>query len=1088
MEEQKQLSEKKEDTVRLINDTVAKADLYVRKGYLPLLDKAQILPLADADQNIMQGSNLRIVRLDSFVFDRDSSISQKIKSVYGAIEQRGISAALILEGKTDRVNLYLGIFGKEMDQCSSGFRTFLNSFHGIFPGCRYKNVRCEDANYILDEILPQSENISIAAVSGMPGDGPDTTAEKGERLDTLVDGMRGKPFSMILLGQYLDNSELALMRQGLEALYTQIYPFQKQEISLSQSESENYGVNLSQTISQSMTVSSGISYGQTETTGKGKSTQAAPDNAGARHHRAGVQVAGAAIAVAANQMIPGGGNVLQSLFFGQGISNLLGNVEEIAGAAPHLSQEVVTTTEHTDSSKSVTEQKTDSVTESSQKMEGVNAGKSNTYGTNMQRSCVNKSVSGLLEQIERQLKQLDCLEHEGAFRTAAYFVAGDEETVSSAANLYRSIVSSAGKQPDYSPIYRWSDRNEVGRIRQYLLRGIHPVFSFGENSGYPKVLAAQPVGLTDIPTYFCFPVKSLPGLEVTEHVSFSRDIRKKQNGKSREDREADIGCVFHMGSEEPHTRVLLSLEELTKHLFVSGATGVGKSNFCYQLISQAVRQDVKVLVVEPAKGEYAKVFGGRRDFRVYGTNMRYAPLLHINPFAFPDGIHVAEHIDRLLDIFNAAWPMYSAMPAILKESIEEIYRDRGFDMFLGDKPEGSEFPCFVNLLEKLPEVINRSAYSGEVKGNYTGALVTRVKSLTNGIYGAVFQKEEIGDQELFDENTIIDLSRVGSVETKALLMGIIVMRLSEYRMCSGVMNGALKHLTLLEEAHHLLKRQPHSSAEGVDMREASVEMITNAIAEMRTYGEGFVIADQSPTVMDPSVIRNTQTKVYFMLPGREDRRIAGDSVSLTDCQQQELARLAPGVAVVYQNCWSEPVLSKITYYDMENACPYAHHAQDYRAAVKRYIGQAIAVLLRNRLPDQKMSSLDAAVMREWQKERIWMDGQKAEIVNRIFTKYFSGQRISAELRQIAPDVEKLVEFGKVMTRCSDSMQIAEWSERMSREIRNIADLSEEEVQLLISVGIQARIGQNPSYRKLYVKYLSYCLSGNIRTGYASRVR
>ncbi len=246
MEEQKQVLWEKEDTARLINDTVARADVYVRKGYLPLLDRAQILSLAAADQNTEPGNNMRLVRLDSFVFERDSSISQKMKSVYGTLEQWGISAALILEGKTDRVNLYLGVFGKETDQSSSGFRTFLNSFHGTFPGCRYKNVRYKDAHHILDEVLPQSENISIAAVSGMPDDAPGAEVEEHERLDVLVDGMRGRPFSMILLSQYLDKSELALMRQGLESLYTQIYPFQKQEISLSKNEAENYGIQLSQ--------------------------------------------------------------------------------------------------------------------------------------------------------------------------------------------------------------------------------------------------------------------------------------------------------------------------------------------------------------------------------------------------------------------------------------------------------------------------------------------------------------------------------------------------------------------------------------------------------------------------------------------------------------------------------------------------------------------------------------------------------------------------------------------------------------------------------------------------------------------------
>ncbi len=67
-----------------------------------------------------------------------------------------------------------------------------------------------------------------------------------------------------------------------------------------------------------------------------------------------------------------------------------------------------------------------------------------------------------------------------------------------------------------------------------------------------------------------------------------------------------------------------------------------------------------------------------------------------------------------------------------------------------------------------------------------GALVTRVKSLTNGINGLIFSSdEEIPNEKLFEENVIIDLSRVGSVETKALLMGIMIMKLQEYRLATG---------------------------------------------------------------------------------------------------------------------------------------------------------------------------------------------------------------------------------------------------------------------------------------------------------------
>ena len=91
----------------------------------------------------------------------------------------------------------------------------------------------------------------------------------------------------------------------------------------------------------------------------------------------------------------------------------------------------------------------------------------------------------------------------------------------------------------------------------------------------------------------------------------------------------------------------------------------------------------------------------------------------------------------------------------------------------------------------------------------------------------------------------------------------------------------------------------------------SVEMIVNSIAEMRTYGEGFVVVDQSPTSVDIAAIKNTNTKIIMRLPENNDCEIAGHSVSLNEQQVEELAKLETGVAVVMQNNWAEPILTKI---------------------------------------------------------------------------------------------------------------------------------------------------------------------------------
>ena len=138
-------------------------------------------------------------------------------------------------------------------------------------------------------------------------------------------------------------------------------------------------------------------------------------------------------------------------------------------------------------------------------------------------------------------------------------------------------------------------------------------------------------------------------------------------------------------------------------------------------------------------------------------------------------------------------------------------------------------------------------------------------------------------------------------------------------MCQDQMIPELKHITVLEEAHHLLKRTSFEQpAEGGNLLGKSVEMIANAIAEMRTYGEGFIIADQAPGLLDMAAIRNTNTKIILRLPDQTDRELVGKAAGLNDDQISELSKLPRGVAAVYQNELIQPVLCKVDHFKVES--------------------------------------------------------------------------------------------------------------------------------------------------------------------------
>ena len=556
----------------------------------------------------------------------------------------------------------------------------------------------------------------------------------------------------------------------------------------------------------------------------------------------------------------------------------------------------------------------------------------------------NFNVQHALELLKEQMKRFEQSTALGMWDFAAYVLSEDPNVANNVAHSYLALTLGEDSYMSKSAINTWrgnveDEAGQAKEITEYIKMLRHPLF--GLNPGvvgkvedgevkvevdeetefivYPPIVTATTsLSGKELAYSLNFPQKSIAGLPVLECVEFGRNVVTYDDINQGES-EIGLGNVFHMNHEE-NTKVALSKKSLASHTFITGSTGSGKSNTVYHMLERARKQGVKFLVVEPAKGEYKNVFGNRKDVTVLGTNPMLSQLLKINPFSFPKNIHVLEHMDRLVEIFNVCWPMYAAMPAVLKNAVEKSYEDCGWDIVKScNKYDQDLYPSFSDVARNVKEIIDTSEYDAENKGAYKGSLLTRLQSLCNGINGMIFVSDELSETELFDENVIVDLSRVGSSETKSLIMGMMVLKLQEYRMSSAEgMNAELNHITVLEEAHNLLRRTSNEqSAEGSNLLGKSVEMLSNAIAEMRTYGEGFIIADQAPGLMDMSVIRNTNTKIILRLPDQADRELVGRAANLNEDQIMELAKLPCGVAAVYQNEWVQPVLCKVELFKVD---------------------------------------------------------------------------------------------------------------------------------------------------------------------------
>ena len=585
---------------------------------------------------------------------------------------------------------------------------------------------------------------------------------------------------------------------------------------------------------------------------------------------------------------------------------------------------------------------------------GITSGSTETY--------VDYGVKHIQDMLESQIKRMDQCAALGMWDFAAYIFSHNYDMAKNVAHMYLSLTQGEESYLEQAAINVWEPRKAVP-IFPWLRALRHPQFALSrevvqkepEQLIYPSQVSVT-TALTgaELAHALNFPRKSVSGLPVYECVPFGREV--VQYARDPKKAVVPFGRIYHMRQEEK-APVCLDRDSLTAHVFITGSTGAGKSNAIYTLLNQLCLEgdtDANFLVIEPAKGEYKEALGGYPNVQVYGTNPYKAPLLRLNPFSFPEDTHVLEHIDRLIEIFNACWPMYAAMPAVLKASVEQAYKGCGWSLNSSTcAGPMRKFPTFRDVMKALPTVVDSKGFSNDTQGDYKGALLTRLESLTNGINGQVLcAYDELPDSELFDKNVIVDLSRVGSSETKALLMGVLILKLQEHRMeqradGTNKPNSGLRHITVLEEAHNLLRRTSmEQSQESSNLQGKSVEMLTNAIAEMRTYGEGFIIADQSPGLLDMAVIRNTNTKIVLRLPDESDRMLVGKAAGLNDEQIVELSRLDTGVAAVYQNHWLEPVLCKVDYFGEARCFSYQP-----TLACKNQLAESVCQVLLQNAPD-----------------------------------------------------------------------------------------------------------------------------------------
>lgn len=407
----------------------------------------------------------------------------------------------------------------------------------------------------------------------------------------------------------------------------------------------------------------------------------------------------------------------------------------------------------------------------------------------------------------------------------------------------------------------------------------------------------------------------LPAAYVTEFISFPTTsffgferVKNCYYNVNLPYNEENVPFAKLMQYEE-ETTIELSLpkKEMNRHTFICGMTGSGKTNTVHHLLSSI--GDFPYLVIEPVKGEYHSLPGVNAYTMTAGSNKS----LCLNPFWFPKGSSLQYHIDYLKQIISSAFDLYAAMPNILEQCLVLVYQHCGWDFIQNENRYASElpgsmlYPTFSDLCREVDTYLDNAKFGDELKGNYRGALLSRLQSFTSGPKGMLLNtSKHLPCDELSKGKVVISLDSLADDADKSIVMGVIIAQYYEYlkTKCIGSTKKELQHIVVIEEAHHLFAGDTSASASsgesgsGQNSSQELVKTLNNMLAEIRAYGEGFIIVDQSPSALHPSVLKNTGIKIAHRVDYGKDIEAMQD-VLLLDKDDRELATLCPGQALVH---------------------------------------------------------------------------------------------------------------------------------------------------------------------------------------------
>lgn len=810
--------------------------------------------------DLLQVNDYHFFQINSLSHVSDAPRREALENVYSCIRYPGASVVYILKGDVNGVALYLGIarnylYSKPLISISDISESILKpSFEGNFRGSHIQKLT-DNGRELINKLQGYRH---VGVLQGTVGDQAQGENAFFQGIDRLVDVMTGNDFCLAITASCVAVEEMMELEQWLYRGYELLAPLARVSLQHGQTNGRSLSLGGSKGESKGTSVStnSSSSQGVSESTSKSANKRDSSESG----------------------------------------------------------------TEGTSSSTSEGRSDGESESTSSGTNHGISLNQGETF--NVSEELHNRQAQQWLSYLDEVLlPRVDYGRNRGSFICNISLLTNTHHTLLRLGDVTRSIFSgNMGNQYplqmlDISSLPEWIQSVKNLQIpvipRQSRTDQILNIFDSLKSrvNLNGKVLMGAYVTPKELSLVAGLPQEEVVGIELKEQVTFGLNPPKVSVVDS-----LNLGSLVQDGRILKHKKVDLNRRDLNMHVFVTGVTGSGKTTTCHHLLRESM---LPFLVIEPAKTEYRMLLEEYDDLLVLTPGREDLAPLRLNPLEMMPGESISSRVDIIKASFLASFDMEAAIPQVLEAAVYRCYEKMGWDISTSKHPLYADpfspgcypFPILRDLLEAAEQVVKEQGFDERLRQDYIGSIKARLQGLLVGTKGQIFNTlRSIDFRELIHRPVVIELEEIRNGAEKSLLIAFIMTNVIQALKNEHRKNPNFRHLTLIEEAHHLLTKADTSTSSN---RRQAIEMFSDMLAEVRKYGEGLIIVDQIPNKLTPEVLKNTNTKIVHKLFAEDDKIAIGNTMVLEPLQQQHLSRLETGQAVVFSQGWKSSVLTQI---------------------------------------------------------------------------------------------------------------------------------------------------------------------------------